>query len=157
MVESELKDKDFSGRIFKICDPWCGAGGMLIAAAQAMRTRGFNYQQGALFFAYDIDARCARMCFIQLSLLGAPAVIVCGNTLTHDVYWKRETIGYHLSGMKYRLECKDVLERAKNIEEIELSPSDIDKKPNSTESMDIAPSPSREYSQKELFDGGRME
>jgi type I restriction-modification system DNA methylase subunit len=105
-------------RVCRINDPTCGAGGMLIAAASVMKERGFNYQQNALFVGQDIDARCARMAFIQLSLLGVPAVIYCMNTLTMKEYWHRETIGYHIAGMDSRLRAEALLE---NIREMEKS------------------------------------
>jgi hypothetical protein len=55
------------------------------------------------------------MTFIPLSLLGAPAIIICGNTLSKEVFWKRETIGYHIAGMNFR---------ARNLEqEIQINPS----------------------------------
>jgi len=89
--------------IFTVCDPCCGSGGMIIASAMIMKKKGYNYQKSALFFATDIDARCARMAFIQLNLLGFPAIITCGNSLTKEVFWQRETIGYYLAGMNWRL------------------------------------------------------
>jgi len=111
------------GRVCKINDPACGAGGMLIAGLQVMKEKNFNYQQNAFFIAQDIDARCARMSYIQLSLLGAPAVVYCMNTLTGQEYWHRETIGYHLSGMEYRLRTEQLIDNVKsfNQEEIEES------------------------------------
>jgi type I restriction-modification system DNA methylase subunit len=97
-------------RVCKVYDPCCGAGGMLIAGAMVMKEQGFNYQQNAFFIGTDIDARCARMAFIQLSLLGAPAIIICGNTLTNETFWKRETIGYHMAGMNYKLQFSEQTE-----------------------------------------------
>jgi type I restriction-modification system DNA methylase subunit len=90
-------------QICKICDPCCGSGGMFVATISVMKERNFNYQRNAFFMGTDIDPRCARMTHIQLTLLGAPAVIVCGNTLTKETLWERETFGYFMSGMKYRL------------------------------------------------------
>jgi len=101
--------------VCKVCDPCCGSGGLLIAGAMVMKENGFNYQRNALFVGTDIDARCARMTFIQLSLLGAPAIIICGNTLSKEVFWERETIGYYIAGMNFR---------ARNLEqEIQINPS----------------------------------
>jgi type I restriction-modification system DNA methylase subunit len=89
--------------VFTVFDPCCGSGVMLIAAISEMKEQGFNYQQYAFFSGIDIDARCARMTYIQLSLLGAPAVITCGNTLSKETFWERETIGYIISGMNFKL------------------------------------------------------
>lgn len=67
-----------------VSDPCCGAGGLLIAFANAARNRGINYQQSVLFTAQDIDPVVAMMCYIQLSLLGCAAEILIGNTLTNE-------------------------------------------------------------------------
>jgi type I restriction-modification system DNA methylase subunit len=117
MGETELP-KD---RVCKISDPCCGAGGMLIAGAMVMKQRGFNYQRDALFIGQDIDARCARMTYIQLSLLGVPAVIICGNTLAMMCYWQRETIGYHMADMDSRLRIEKMIDIIKNPEQIQKS------------------------------------
>jgi len=98
-----LENEPPDNKIITICDPCCGSGVMLIAAALTLKERGFNYQKNALFVGTDIDARCARMAFIQLSILNIPAVINCGNTLTEEIFWRRETAGYHLADMNNRL------------------------------------------------------
>ena len=98
------------GKLLRINEPCCGAGGMMIASIAVLKKRGFNYQQDAYFIGQDIDARCARMAYIQLSLLAAPAVIICGNTLTLEVYWERETIGFHMAGTKFRLRAEAMLD-----------------------------------------------
>jgi len=118
MAEMIIGGDEFpKSKICKVCDPCCGAGGLLIAGAMAMKERGFNYQRNAFFVGTDIDARCARMTFIQLSLLGAPAVIICGNSLSNEIFWERETIGYYLAGMNFRLRS------SREMEEIKINPS----------------------------------
>jgi type I restriction-modification system DNA methylase subunit len=117
MAEMMMEEQDFSqNRICKINDPCCGAGGMLIAGAMVMKNRGVDYQRNALFIGQDIDARCARMTFIQLSLLGMSALVVCGNTLTMKIYWQRETMNYHLSDMDFRLRAEKMLDVIKDME-----------------------------------------
>lgn len=64
-----------------INEPTCGSGANLIAIANLMREKKFNYQQNAYFVAQDIDPLVAKMCYIQLSLLGCPGVVIIGNTL----------------------------------------------------------------------------
>jgi len=132
------------GRICWINDPTCGAGGMLVAAASVMKERGFNYQQDALFIGQDIDARCARMAYIQLSLIGAPAIIYCMNTLSMQEYWHRETIGYYIADMDFRLKWENVIRKLKEIEQ--GNPEQIEE----SKPVDIK-LPSRELTQGELF------
>jgi type I restriction-modification system DNA methylase subunit len=140
------------GRVCKISDPCCGAGGMLIAGAMVMKNRGFDYQRDALFFGKDIDHRCARMAFIQLSLIGAPAVIVCGDSLLMTCYWQRETIGYHMSGMDHRLRIETLLEGVQKLEPaVPVLETTVPALPAQKELAAINFHPSREYIQGELF------
>ena len=60
----------------------CGAGCMLLAFADSCRELGINYQKHVLFIAQDIDPTVAKMCYIQLSLMGCPGYVVIGNSLT---------------------------------------------------------------------------
>jgi type I restriction-modification system DNA methylase subunit len=131
------------GRVERICDPCCGAGCMLIASAMAVKELdGRNYQKDYLYIGQDIDAQCARMAFIQTSLLGLPAVIACGSSLTNDVHWERETIGWHLAGMEFRLRAEKLLDF---IQAAERQPEH--ERPAET----IPYRAGREYAQGELF------
>jgi len=67
-----------------INDPCCGAGGMLIAAADVMQKYKINYKREALFVGQDIDPVCALMTYVQMSLLGMPGIIQIGNSLTTE-------------------------------------------------------------------------
>jgi len=73
----ELKTNHY----ISVNDPACGAGAMLIAFANVARRHGINYQKDVLFIAQDIDQTAALMCYIQLSLLGCPAIIIVGDSL----------------------------------------------------------------------------
>ncbi len=64
-----------------VSDPACGAGAMLIAFANVAKKHGINYQKHVLFVAQDIDRTAAMMCYIQLSLLGCPAIVAVGDSL----------------------------------------------------------------------------
>ena len=66
-----------------ISDPACGAGATLIAGINELRRRGINYQTEAVFMAQDIDEVAALMCYVQMSLIGAPGYVCVGNTLTN--------------------------------------------------------------------------
>ena len=68
-----------------VCDPACGAGATLIAAANSMKKSKYNFQNHVLFAGQDIDRVAALMCFIQLSLLGCAGYICVGNTLTNPM------------------------------------------------------------------------
>lgn len=67
--------------IYRINEPSCGGGGMIIAAAQALKEKGIDYQRKMKVVAQDLDWKGVYMCYLQLSLLGIKAVCVQGNTL----------------------------------------------------------------------------
>lgn len=90
-------------RIVSIMDPAAGAGGLLIAAAAELEEAGFDYVNWAYFEAKDIDPTCARMAYIQLSLIGASAVVICGDTLRMTTDWAWATPAYWATFMGGRL------------------------------------------------------
>ena len=76
-LKSEVEKKG----LISVSDPACGAGALLIAFANSARAHGVNYQEKVLFVAQDIDATAAKMCYIQLTLLGCSACIIIGDSL----------------------------------------------------------------------------
>lgn len=68
-----------------ICDPACGAGATLIAAANGLKRSKHNFQNHVLFVGQDVDRVVAQMCYIQLSLLGCAGYICVGNTLSNPM------------------------------------------------------------------------
>lgn len=69
------------GKRFAISEPCVGAGGFVIQAAKLMRE--FEAHPSTWYVdCTDIDLRCVRMAYIQLSLLHIPAIVRHGNTLS---------------------------------------------------------------------------
>jgi type I restriction-modification system DNA methylase subunit len=155
MAEMAIGEKELPrNRVIRINDCCCGAGGMLIAAAMVLKKRGINYQRDAYFTGQDIDDRCARMAFIQLSLLGIPALIACGDTLKLQTCWQRETIGCHMSDIDSRLRDEAMLEKLKGLETAVPVPDVTEAEPampGPEERTVINLPPLREYVQGELF------
>ena len=54
---------------------------MIIAFADILKRKGFNYQKCMKVVAQDLDWKGVYMCYVQLSLLGIDAVVVQGDTL----------------------------------------------------------------------------
>ena len=85
MQLSDAKDNIDEQGYIVVDDPSCGAGSTLIAAANELRNMGINYQTSVLFTGNDIDPVVAKMCYIQLSMLGCPGYVAIANTLTNPV------------------------------------------------------------------------
>jgi len=66
----------------RVMEPAVGAGGMVIATAQAFADEGINYQQAMHATCIDVDAAAVHMAYVQLSLLHIPAIIIHGNALS---------------------------------------------------------------------------
>ena len=65
-----------------VYDPACGTGTMLIAFAHMLQKKGINPQTNALFVGQDVDRISALTCYIQLAILGLPAYVIVGDTLS---------------------------------------------------------------------------
>jgi type I restriction-modification system DNA methylase subunit len=48
----------------RLHEPACGAGGMVIAYADALRAAGLNYQTSMHAICIDVDARCVHMTYL---------------------------------------------------------------------------------------------
>ena len=70
---------------FSLYEPTCGSGVMIIAAANTLKRRGFDYQKYLEVTAQDLDWTCVYMTYIQLSLLGIKAHVIQGDTLAEPV------------------------------------------------------------------------
>lgn len=77
-LEAKIKNQGWIG----VSDPACGAGGMLVAFANACQSYGINYQSHVLFVGQDIDSTAGYMCYLQMSLMGCPGYVVIADTLS---------------------------------------------------------------------------
>lgn len=97
---AEAREKGF----IDLSEPACGAGGMVIAMADALQQAGLNYQSAMHATCIDIDPRCVHMTYLQLSLLHIPAVVLHGNALSLQVWSRWYTPAHVLGGWRRRLE-----------------------------------------------------
>lgn len=63
-------------------EPACGAGGMVLACADVLRSMNFDPSLQMYAVAVDVSATAVKMAYLQLALSGIPATIVHGNTLS---------------------------------------------------------------------------
>ncbi|WP_423241945.1 N-6 DNA methylase [Pantoea agglomerans] len=87
-----------------VSDPACGAAGMIVAYAENLLEAGYNPSEHMFGSCIDIDPVAADMAFIQLSLLGIPAEVVTGNTLTMQLNRVRYTPVYYINNFGKRLD-----------------------------------------------------
>ena len=87
-----------------VSDPASGAAGMIVAYAEYLLEAGYNPSEQMFGSCIDIDPIAADMAFIQLSLLGIPAEVVTGNTLTMQLNRVRYTPVYYINNFEKRLE-----------------------------------------------------
>jgi len=67
-------------------EPACGAGGMIIAAADVIERKGFDIGRQLYVDGTDLSPMCFRMSYLQASLRGVPATIRRGNTLSLEMF-----------------------------------------------------------------------
>lgn len=98
-VEEKLKSNEF----ITLSDPCCGSAGMIIAFAETMKNKGYNYQNQLFVEVIDIDEMCFMMAYIQLSLYGIPAKVMQGDTITWKFSKVLYTPFYFLNGFEWKL------------------------------------------------------
>ena len=94
IAQMTVNDVDASKDLITMSEPACGSGGMVIAYCEALKARGINYQLNSYVVATDLSEVAARMAYIQLSLLGIPAHVVWGNTLSLQVIREWPTFNF---------------------------------------------------------------
>ena len=108
-LEKEVDTKGF----ITLSEPCCGSGGMIIAYAETMKEKGYNYQHQLYVEAVDIDDICFKMTYIQLSLLGIPAKVIRGDSLAMRYFEVYYTPFYFLSNFEYKL--RQIMTHKENI------------------------------------------
>ncbi|MEM6251321.1 MAG: N-6 DNA methylase [Cyanobacteria bacterium P01_D01_bin.156] len=97
-VEDIIDRKGF----ITLSEPCCGAGGMVIAFANALKELGHNPQEILYVEAIDVNQTFFNIAYMQLALLGLPCRVWCANTLSLEVNEFRETP--HLKLSRYHWE-----------------------------------------------------
>ena len=108
--------KKYAGSdIMTLCEPCCGSGGMIIAFAETLLEQDINYQQCLYVEATDIDEMCYKMTYIQLSLLGIPAKIIWGDSLSMRYNEVLYTPFFFLGDFKQKLEDREKTNKMKDM------------------------------------------
>lgn len=72
-----------------IAEPACGSGGMILAAADVFKAKGFEPHTSMLARATDVSPLCFQMTFLQLTLRGIPALVQYGDSLGNEAPWEQ--------------------------------------------------------------------
>lgn len=80
--------------IITLNEPACGGGGLILAYLKILKDNNINYQKRVKIVAQDLDFRSVYMTYIQLSLIGARAKIVQGDTLIETNVKDKERVFY---------------------------------------------------------------
>jgi type I restriction-modification system DNA methylase subunit len=94
----------------RVCEPACGAGGMVLAIAQVLIEKGKNPAKAMWAQCQDIDRTAALMCYVQLSLWNVPGLVIVGDTLSNEVRECFYTPAHHLGAWELRLKRADCID-----------------------------------------------
>lgn len=102
----ELAKRD----LFKVSEPACGAGAMLLALVEYLKELNINYSTKMYFEAQDVDFLACCMAHIQLSLCGLAGAVIWGNTLSMEIRETWYTPVYYLNDFPSRLALHKMIE-----------------------------------------------
>ena len=81
-LSSDGIDKAISDNGFvSVYEPTCGAGGMVVAAADVLSELGYDPARQLRVTAQDVDRHCCRMTYVNCVLHQIPATIIWGDAL----------------------------------------------------------------------------
>lgn len=81
-IEKQLEHKPF----ITLCEPACGAGGMILAFVKEVLALGYNPAETLWVQATDISRTASMMCYLQLSLWNVPAQVIVGDSLSLELH-----------------------------------------------------------------------
>lgn len=95
-------------------EPAVGGGALVIGFCNAMRAAGLDYRRQLHVTAIDVDEKAVHMAYVQLSLLGVPAVVIQGNTLSLEERAHWYTPAHVLGGWSAKL--RSLIPQSREIE-----------------------------------------
>lgn len=96
-IDQEDKTQELNNKGYiSILDPTCGSGRLLYASYNELLNRKVDNNK-IILVGDDIDLTCCCITYIQLSLLGANAIVHHQNSLTNDIYDTFYTATYALN------------------------------------------------------------
>jgi len=99
------------GKPITVNDPACGASGMILAIAEEFAP---NHVDLLRITVQDISPVATDMSYVNLTLWGIPAHVICGDTLRMTVNNQWKNIHWHRVGEDQRLAAEQMLEIIKS-------------------------------------------
>lgn len=131
------------GGFLTLCEPACGAGGMVLASAAALREQGLNPQQHLHVTAIDVSAVCVHMTYVQLALHHIPAVVLLGDSLSMEMRETWYTPAHVLGAWGGKLRQRGPIDTA------QIMP--VAASPNAEQAAQSMPTERRDSPQMKLF------
>lgn len=103
LIEHHVQEKGY----ITVAEPASGAGIMLIALRNLLNEQGYGTNQ-CFAVTTDCDRACMNMTYIQLSLLGIPALVQHGNSLTSEIWEQLYTAPYFASNFPRIFQAKQM-------------------------------------------------
>lgn len=133
-----------------ISEPAVGGGAMLIACIEQILQAGLNPSEHVHMTAVDIDRQVLMMAYIQLSLLGVPAVCVVGDTLRMQEREHWFTPVHVVGGWDWRLRLRSIAKAVEDLEQTERP--EVTARPDVVEPVELATAEQRAPEQCLLFE-----
>lgn len=96
-------------KVLTMHEPTVGSGGMILALADILyNDYHFNTSRNLLVECGDIDVRCVHMTYLQLGLVGIPAVIYHRDGLSLETWDKWETPAYIMQYTRFKPMIKEM-------------------------------------------------
>lgn len=92
-LERVIEEKGY----FTLSEPACGAGGMVLAAADKLERMGYNPAIHMLVQAVDVSPLAYYMAYLQMTWRGIAGSVIRGNTLSMEVFesaWTLSTFAF---------------------------------------------------------------
>lgn len=124
-IDDSIMDIKKHGYI-TVNDPAVGGGVTIIAMAEALHKRGYNYQQCMKVVCNDIDHDLVRLCYVQLSLLGIDAVVMQGDSLAYkfnDTYYTPMHVMNYAREQEGR-KSQEIIEKVRKVVKFEAEPKE---------------------------------
>jgi len=111
MITVDAKSVIEKGKPITVNEPACGAGGMMLALAEHFAP---NHVDLLRVTCQDINPVGVDMCYINMTLWGIPATMICGDTIRGTVNNSWKNIHWHRVGEDQRQAVEQMLDFVKN-------------------------------------------